>query len=53
MTDHEVIYDPIEQSLGLTAYLSPQISGFSAISKARFSDFIVHEGAFSISFQFY
>ncbi|GAX27746.1 tRNA pseudouridine13 synthase [Fistulifera solaris] len=43
MTDHEVIYDPIEQSLGLTAYLSPHVPGFSAISKGRFSDFIVHE----------
>jgi tRNA pseudouridine13 synthase len=39
--------DPTEVSLGISAYLSSSSSsvGFSAISKARYSDFVVHEGA--------
>lgn len=39
-----VATDPIEEELGITAYLSPEIPGFSAVLKARYSDFVVHEG---------
>jgi hypothetical protein len=36
--------DPTEESLGISAYRSPLVPGFSAVSKARYSDFCVHEG---------
>ena len=37
-------YDKIEQSLGISEYFSPSsVSGFSAVVKARYSDFLVHE----------
>ncbi|GKY96822.1 hypothetical protein MPSEU_000641400 [Mayamaea pseudoterrestris] len=37
--------DPIEQELGITTYLCPDVVGFSAVLKARYSDFVVHEVA--------
>jgi hypothetical protein len=36
-------YDSIEQKFGISAYASPHL-GFAAVVKARYSDFIVHEG---------
>lgn len=38
--------DPTEVELGISVYLSNNnnVPGFSAVSKARFSDFVVHEG---------
>lgn len=37
-------YDKIEESLGISEYVSPSsVSGFSAVVKARYSDFLVHE----------
>jgi hypothetical protein len=40
------IIDPTEDALGISTYLSNSEcnGGFSAISKGRFSDFVVHEG---------
>jgi hypothetical protein len=35
--------DPTEVELGISIYLS-DAPGFSAVSKGRFSDFLVHEG---------
>jgi hypothetical protein len=37
-------YDNAEAAVGISAYLSPSIPGFSAVLKGRYSDFIVHEG---------
>jgi tRNA pseudouridine13 synthase len=39
MKDHEE--DDMEHSMGISVYLSD--TGFSAVSKARYSDFLVHE----------
>eukprot|EP00956_Cyclotella_meneghiniana_P025165 scaffold51870_cov71-Cyclotella_meneghiniana.AAC.2 len=36
-------YDSIEKEFGIAAYASPH-QGFAAVVKARYSDFIVHEG---------
>ena len=37
-------HDDIERSLGISEYLSTSsVSGFSAVMKARYSDFLVHE----------
>lgn len=36
--------DPTEVSLGISMYMTPNAEGFHAVSKARYSDFIVHEG---------
>lgn len=36
-------FDEIEKSLGISAYMSPAAEGFSAVVKARYSDFVVHE----------
>ena len=36
-------YDSIEKQFGIAAYASPH-QGFAAVVKARYSDFIVHEG---------
>jgi hypothetical protein len=36
--------DPTEERLGIKTYLCPDVPGFSAVLKARYSDFIVHEG---------
>jgi hypothetical protein len=41
---HHCVLDSLEQAVGISTYLHPEISGFSAVSKARYSDFIVHEG---------
>lgn len=38
---------PEEVNVGISAYAIPNVDGFSAISKARYSDFIVHEGAWN------
>lgn len=40
------VTDDAERELGITEYLSPGVSGFSAVLKARYSDFCVHEGTF-------
>jgi tRNA pseudouridine13 synthase len=32
-----------ESNVGISMYAAPQVEGFSAVSKARYSDFIVHE----------
>lgn len=37
-------YDAIEKQFGITAYASPNIQGFTAVLKGRFSDFCVREG---------
>lgn len=37
-------YDEIERQMGILAYVSPENKGFAAVVKARYSDFIVHEG---------
>ena len=37
------LYDSIEMKFGISAYASPH-EGFAAVVKARYSDFIVHEG---------
>jgi tRNA pseudouridine13 synthase len=36
-------FDEIEKSLGISEYMSPSAQGFSAVVKARYSDFVVHE----------
>jgi tRNA pseudouridine13 synthase len=43
--DASVIFDPTEQELGIRVYLSPHMNGFTAVLKARYSDFVVHEVA--------
>lgn len=35
--------DPAEVELGISTYLSARHAGFGAVSKARYSDFVVHE----------
>jgi len=40
--------DPTEVSLGISCYRSSTTAGFSAVSKARFSDFVVHESEYSM-----
>ena len=40
MTDR---FDDIEKKFGIAAYASPH-EGFAAVVKARYSDFVVHEG---------
>lgn len=40
MTDR---FDGIEKKFGIAAYASPH-EGFAAVVKARYSDFVVHEG---------
>jgi tRNA pseudouridine13 synthase len=39
--EHE--YDKREESLGIATYMAPDHPGFSAVVKARYSDFVVHE----------
>ena len=46
MTDR---YDDIERKFGIAAYCSPH-EGFAAVVKARYSDFVVHEGVRALSF---
>ena len=36
-------YDNVEKAMGIEAYASPDAPGFAAVSKARYSDFVVHE----------
>jgi diphthamide synthase subunit DPH2 len=43
MTDHFEVYDAIEKNVGIQVYLSDD-PGFAGVVKARYSDFIVHEG---------
>lgn len=43
--DSSVVYDNVEKSLGIGEYMSPTVAGFSAVMKARYSDFVVHEVA--------
>jgi hypothetical protein len=38
-------YDELEKQVGISSYVSSH-EGFAAVVKARYSDFIVHEGAF-------
>ena len=37
-------YDELERQVGISSYVSSH-EGFAAVVKARYSDFIVHEGA--------
>jgi hypothetical protein len=39
-------YDAIEREMGISSYMSTEHSGFAAVLKARYSDFVVHEGMF-------
>jgi len=39
--------DPTEVELGIATYLSPDTPGFAAVLKARYSDFVVHEGTWN------
>jgi hypothetical protein len=43
-TPEELNQDPTECEVGIAKYLSPNVPGFSAVLKARYSDFVVHEG---------
>ena len=45
-------YDKQEKMMGISAYASPQVLGFAAVSKARYSDFVVHEGTFICIFTY-
>lgn len=36
-------FDEIEKQLGISEFMSPSVPGFSAVVKARYSDFVVHE----------
>ena len=36
-------YDEVERSMGICSYAS-KCNGFAAVLKARYSDFVVHEG---------
>jgi hypothetical protein len=40
-------YNAIEREVGISSYLSTEHSGFAAVLKARYSDFVVHEGTFT------
>lgn len=37
-------YDAIECEMGISTYAAPDHEGFAGVSKARYSDFVVHEG---------
>lgn len=37
-------FDELEKQVGISSYVSSH-EGFAAVVKARYSDFIVHEGA--------
>jgi hypothetical protein len=39
-------YDAVERNVGISSYASPATDnpGFAAVVKARYSDFLVHEG---------
>lgn len=45
MTDR---YDAVERQVGILSYASPASdnAGFAAVVKARYSDFLVHEGMY-------
>ena len=43
VVNEDLAQDTTETSFGICAYRSPNIPGFSAVLKGRFSDFIVHE----------
>lgn len=42
----EANQDPLECEVGIAKYLSPDVPGFFAVLKARYSDFVVHEGMY-------
>jgi hypothetical protein len=50
-------HDESETKFGIKAYASPNVPGFGAVLKGRFSDFLVHEGMslrlFSFSLLYY
>lgn len=37
-------FDKVESSMGISSYMSTKNVGFAAVLKARYSDFVVHEG---------
>ena len=37
-------YDAVERDVGICTYLTPSQQGFAAVLKARYADFVVHEG---------
>jgi len=41
MNEH---FDSLERRMGISAYASEDNPGFAAVLKARYSDFLVHEG---------
>jgi hypothetical protein len=42
----DAVLDPAEVEVGISVYLNDDAPGFSAVLKARYSDFLVHEGTF-------
>jgi hypothetical protein len=48
-TTEESTQDPTEIKLGIATYLSPNVPGFTAVLKARYSDFVVHEGMYILA----
>jgi len=41
--ENQLDYDEIERELGIMEFMRPSTPGFSAVVKARYSDFLVHE----------
>jgi hypothetical protein len=37
-------YDKVERDMGISSFMSTVNHGFAAVLKARYSDFVVHEG---------
>jgi hypothetical protein len=44
----DAVLDPAEVEVGISVYLNDDAPGFSAVLKARYSDFLVHEGTYCI-----
>jgi tRNA pseudouridine13 synthase len=40
-------YSAVESEVGISSYMSTEHLGFAAVLKARYSDFVVHEGTFT------
>ncbi len=41
-----MVEDEVETQFGIKAYATPNVTGFAAVLKGRFSDFSVREGKF-------
>jgi hypothetical protein len=46
-------YDAVESAVGISSYMSTEHSGFAAVLKARYSDFVVHEGTWTICQEYF